>query len=123
MFFLKLIFPKTIMPYSHNNWPNGININELPVGLRNHIYSGDGSRDKPINSESFPLLSQFLQFIKNLVESSDSEGVYGIFGGTLYEYQKNNQIIKFSNKGDMVIFPIFPCSEKNKTQEDHFTYL
>jgi len=111
------------MPYSHNNWANGINIDQLPVGLRNHIYSGDGSRDKPINSESFPLLSPFLQFIKNLVESSDSEGVYGVFGGILYEYQKNNQIIKFSNKGDMVIFPIFPCSEKNRTQKDYFNYL
>jgi len=51
------------MPYSQINWSDGVNINSLPVVLRNRIYSGDGSPKNPIKSESFLFLSRFLQFL------------------------------------------------------------
>jgi hypothetical protein len=111
------------VPDPDSNCSKGINIDSLPVGLRNRVYSGDGSRSNPIRSESFTYLSQFLQFLGDVVKSVDADVVYGNFNDLLYEYQKNDQITKFSDKADKVVFPIFPSTEQSRIREDYFTYL
>jgi len=122
MIFLKLNLFKFAMPYSHDHWSNGININNLPVALRNRIYSGDGSPANPIKSESFVIPAQFLQFLREVVDFTDIDAVYGIYNDQLYACQKN-QIIKFSNNKEKAVFPIKSGTKKNQPPEDYFKCL